>query len=243
MAVVYRKLLVLFLFATITIGFARAQETSPDSIEPDSRADWIPVGAVSPGVERRAIETRARIETRVPMMQREALRGIKEELRQGNHVELRIATVPLVIELLDLEYTILEFPRDYRIDGQTRMLALEVLAELGGSEARRQLRKSVLSDDDETIRAGAAQLLASHSGSDPETDLRVVSQALSSAVQKGAPASEVTRLLRATRVLAPRVWDPEVPILLETLVAIHQGGYSGSLRREAFAFLEWLADR
>ena len=235
-------------FAIVSVVFsvnnvAFSQEASQDSFETRRPADWIPVGTVSPAIERRAIETRARIETRIPRMQRDALRGIREELDGDDRLELRIAAVPLVIELLALEYSILEFPTDYRVDSGTRLLALEVLAELGGTEARRQLRESVVSDVDETVRACAAQLLAFHSGADPETDLRVVSNALAAAVRKGASESEVTRLLEAARAFVPRVWNPEVPSLLEALVSIHQGAYSRSLRRNAFSFLEWLAER
>jgi len=205
--------------------------------------DWLPPGSVSPSVERHALEVQARLQTRIPEFQRGALVSIRGRMGIDDRNELRVAAVPLVVDLLDAEYRILEFPRDYRIDETTRLLALEVLAELGGPAARSQIRLSVLEDDDEAIRAGAAQLLVTHTGDTPEEDLVAVSRALLKSIRRGGSEGEARRLLGAARQLSVRVWDPVNPELLDALVLIAGGGYSASLRSAAISFLEELADR
>jgi hypothetical protein len=142
-------------------------------------------------------------------------------------------TVPLIIDLLDENYRILEFPRDYRVDVTTRLAALETLAFLGGATARGQLRETLSQDGDGAIRAGAAQLMASRPGMTPEEDYAAVSEALYRAVRRSSPESEVIRLLTAAQTLSERVWDPENPQLIQALVLIHEGRYSRSVRSTA----------
>ncbi|HKK49551.1 MAG TPA: hypothetical protein VJ932_10670, partial [Alkalispirochaeta sp.] len=72
--------------------------------------DWIPVGTVSPAVERRAVETRARLESRSPTMQRQALGMIRTDIETYGRTSMRLAATPLVVDLLGLEYRILETP-------------------------------------------------------------------------------------------------------------------------------------
>jgi hypothetical protein len=235
-----------FFFAAffMLISVLTSLAAEEDSVDDARRGpDWLPPGSVSPSVERYSFEVQARLQTRIPAFQRGALASIRERLSTEDRNELRIATVPLVVDLLDAEYRILEFPRDYRIDETTRLLALEVLAELGGTTARSRIQLSVVEDDDETIRAGAAQLLVKHSGDTPEEDLSVVSRALLRSVRRGGSEGEVRRLLGAARQLSIRVWDPVSPELLDALVLVAGGSYSASLRSAAISFLEELADR
>ncbi len=205
--------------------------------------DWIPAGTVSPAVERRALETRARLESRSPQLQRQALGMIQTDIETYGRGSMRIAATPLVVDLLGLEYRILETPRGYGVDTPTRLLALQVLADLGGEPARRQIRESLLIDADETIRASAAELLAYEPGSEPQTDYQTVSEALIQAIRRGEGEQEVLRLLVSAERLSHRVWNPEHPPLLEALVQISTGGYSSSIRRRAMSFLEDLSDR
>ncbi len=205
--------------------------------------DWIPADTVSPEVERRAMEARARLESRSPELQREALGMIQADMETYGRGPMRIAATPLVVDLLGLEYRILETPRDYGVDTPTRLLALQVLADLGGETAREQIRESVFADADETIRSSAAELLARAPGSEPETDYQAVNDALARAVRRGSGDQEVLRLLASAERLSHRVWNPEYPPLLEALVQISSGSYSSSIRRRAMSFLEALSER
>lgn len=205
--------------------------------------DWIPVGSVSPIVERRALETRARLESRSPRLQQEALGMIRSDIETYGRASMRIAATPLVVDLLGLEYRILETPRGHSVDVPTRLLALRVLADLGGDPARRQLRESVRIDSDETIRASAAQLLASIPGSEPDADYHTVGDALLRAVRRRDSEQEIARLLTAAERLSGRVWNREYPPLLESLIEISGGSYSSSIRRRAMSFLEDLSER
>ncbi|MDA3951117.1 MAG: hypothetical protein PF508_18060 [Spirochaeta sp.] len=230
-----RVLVLLFLFV-LAGGYPSAEEPRPD-------VDWVPVDSIPPEIVRRGVETKARLQTRIPEMQREALRTIRHETDPAYHQEVRTVTVPLIIDLLDENYRILEFPRDYRVDVTTRLAALETLAFLGGATARGQLRETLSQDGDGAIRAGAAQLMASRPGMTPEEDYAAVSEALYRAVRRSSPESEVIRLLTAAQTLSERVWDPENPQLIQALVLIHEGRYSRSVRSTAMSFLEVLANR
>ncbi|MFP4211632.1 MAG: hypothetical protein ACLFR8_10345 [Alkalispirochaeta sp.] len=233
----------LFAFSLYSVIPEEQGPREEDAVENTTGADWLPPGSVSPAVERHALEIQARLQTGIPSFQREALFSIRSGLANGDRNEMRIATVPLVIDLLDEEYRILEFPRDYRVDETTRLVALEVLAEVGGAAARSQIRISVTDDDDATIRAEAARLLATYPGDTPEEDLSAVSRALLRSVHRGGSTAEVYRLVGAARELSVRVWDPSNPELLDALVLIAGGGYSASLRSAAISLLEELADR
>lgn len=224
---------VLVLFAA---GHAYTQESVSD-------VDWVPVDSIPPAIIRRGAETKARLQTRIPELQREALRTIRHETEPAFHQEVRTVTVPLIIDLLDEDYRILEFPRDYRVDVTTRLVALETLAFLGGETARGQLRETLSRDDDGAIRATAAHLMASRPDMTPEEDYAAVSEALHRAVRRSSPESEVMRLLTAAETLSQRVWDPENPDLIQALVLIHEGRYSRSVRSTAMSFLEVLANR
>lgn len=205
--------------------------------------DWIPVGAVPPEVERRAMETRARLESRSPPLQRAALTAIRSDIDDWGRGAMRTAAVPLVVDLLSQEYRILETPRDYRVDADTRLQALGVLAELGGETARRQLRATIATDDDPAVRAAAGQYLASVPGGSPQEDFRAIARGIAASHRRGGPEGELYRLLRAAERMAEIVWDPEDPVLLEALVGIAGGSYSSSVRTRAMSFLESLSER
>ena len=217
-----------------------AEEISPTD---DRNADWIPAGSVSREMERRAIELQTRLQVRSPGIQREALLDIQRDLDLFTRKESRIATAPLVAELLDMDYSILEMPVDYRVDGPTRLLALDVLSRIGGEEAWAQLRETLQYDSDGTIRAAAAQLLARNVTDQPQLDYEIASRALRRVVRARGEEAEVTRILQAVRSMSERVWSPDVPALLEALVLIHEGRYSSGLRNSAMSFLEELAER
>lgn len=229
----------LLLFSSLLAVTVVADDTEDRRDGPD----WIPAGTVSPLVERRALETRARLESRSPDLQRQALGMIRTDIDTHGRGPMRIAATPLVVDLLGLEYRILETPRGYGVDAPTRLLALRVLADLGGEPARRQIRESILVDADETVRASAAELLAYAPGSEPQTDYHTVSEALIRAIRRGKGEQEVLRLLASAERLSHRAWNPEHPPLLEALVQISAGGYSSSIRRRAMSFLEDLSDR
>ena len=186
---------------------------------------------------------RARFESRVPEFQRAALRTIQDDIPRYGRAAMRIAAAPLVIDLLSMEYRILETPRDFRIDAQTRLQALITLADLGGAPARKQLRSTLRDDSDGTIRSSAAALLAQVPGGDPELDYRAVGDAVARAVRAGAEDSELQRLIAAAQALSLRVWNPEYPPLLQALVQVAGGSYSSSTRNVAMSFLEDLVDR
>ncbi|MCG8477581.1 MAG: hypothetical protein MI724_00665 [Spirochaetales bacterium] len=207
------------------------------------RPDWIPVGSVSPEVERRAVETRVRLQSRLPEIQRDALRSIGRDVERYGRAQMRIAAVPLVIELLGMEYRILETPVDYRVDSATRIDALILLADIGGNAARGQLRATLRNDIDSTVRVSAAQLLAAVPSDDPDGDLQAVAEALGSAARRRQDDGEIRRMLAAARVISRKAWNPEYPPLLDTLIMIASGPYSSSSRSEAMSLLEELADR
>lgn len=224
-----------------------ATEAAPDGGQPvqseERVADWIPVGAVAPEVERRAIESRARLASPDPFAQRAALAMIRRDAERFDVREMRIAAVPLVIDLLGNEYTILEFPVDVRIDVSTRVEALELLGVLGGERARSQIRDSVLVDRDPVVRVQAAQILARRLGDDPDSDLAVVARSLRESVDGRGDEAEIARMLGVVTTLVERAWEPATRDLLEALVAIVGGPYSSSSRREALDLLESLAER
>jgi len=176
-------------------------------------------------------------------MQRQALGMIRTDIETYGRTSMRLAATPLVVDLLGLEYRILETPAGYGVDTPTRLLALQVLADLGGEPARQQIRESVLIDSDETVRASAAELLAHAPGSDPHADFHTVSDALFQAVRRREGEQEVLRLMNSAERLSHRVWNPEYAPLLEALVQISAGGYSSSIRRRAMSFLEDLSER
>jgi len=205
--------------------------------------DWIPAGTVSPAVARRAVEMQARFQSRNSQMQQSALTQISQDIDRYGRTEMRIAAVPLVIELLNQDYRILQFPRDYRIDTTIRLSALELLGRLGGTDARSQLRYSLRNDTDGVLRARAAQLLADTTGDDPDGDLQAVSTALLATVGARRDEAEVMRLLNAAQTLTYRTWNPENPDLLRALILIYDGPYSRRLRNSAMVLLEELSER
>ena len=165
--------------------------------DPSTEVDWVSADSIPPAIVRHGVEMKARLQTRIPEFQRQALRTIRYETDPKFHLEVRAVHVPLIIDLLDENYRILEFPRDYRVDVTTRLIALETLAFLGGEEARGQLRETLSRDDDAAIRAGAAQLMASRPDMTPEEDYGAVSSALLRAVRQSVSESEIVRLLTA----------------------------------------------
>ncbi|MFO8043980.1 MAG: hypothetical protein R6U25_12315 [Alkalispirochaeta sp.] len=240
---VYRSSLRLTVCCLLIAGLLGAGLSADDQPDPRDGPDWIPVGSVSPEVERRALETRARLESRSPGLQRQALRMIRSDIETYGRASMRLAATPLVVDLLGMEYRILETPQGYTVDAPTRLLALQVLADLGGEPARGQLRESVRIDADGTVRASAAQLLARIPGSDPDSDYRTVGETLLRAVKRNDSPEEIARLLSATQQLSGRVWNAEHPAVLEALVALSGGTYSSSIRRRAMSFLEDLSAR
>lgn len=212
------------------------------STETDPRADWIPVGSVPEPVVRSALEAKARFQSGSLPLQRGAIDLIRGDIERYGTGALRIAAVPVLVDLLGIEYRILEVPTDYHVDPRLRVDALQLLSTLGGEEAITQLRESVLTDDDAAVRTSAAILLASGPSDDPDRDLDTISRALSSAVRRGAE-SEVSRLLAAADAARRRAWSPEHPLLIESCIGIVQGPYSASLRRRATDLLEELAER
>jgi hypothetical protein len=222
---------------------SRSDDAMAETANSAETPDWIPAGSVSPPVARRAVEMRARLQSTSPELQRSALTQISADINEYGRGEMRTAVVPLVVELLSQEYRILQFPRNFRVEYGTRLSALEVLARLGGEEAREQLRYSVTGDSDDSVRTRAAQLLANTTGTDPDEDLHVVSVALLAAVRSRRDEAEMYRLLHAAATLSRRVWNPEHPDLLRALIAIHDGSYSRGLRNSAISLLEELANR
>ena len=238
----------LLLIATTMV--APSQEAAPPAStrsladeRGDEVPDWIPLGSVSPQVVRRAVEAHVRLSTRSPYVQRNALRSIRRDIETHGRSAMRIAATPLVVDLLGLEYHVLETPTDYRVDSVTRVEALELLTALGGTPARRQLRASVLRDEDPSVRSAAAELMASTVGDDPDADYRAVGDALARAVALVGSDDEVYRLIGAAAQLSHDVWRTDYPPLLQALVDIADGGYSSSTRRRAMSLLEELADR
>lgn len=213
-----------------------------DGIETDPRADWIPVGSVPDPVVRTALEAQVRFQSGSLTIQRVAIDLIREDIDQYGIAALRIAAVPVLVDLLGLEYRILEVPTDYHVDPRLRSDALELLSELGGDEAIDQLRESVLTDVDESVRVRAALLLAIDPSDDPDLDLETISQALYRAA-RGGRQSEVDRLLTAADRAWRRAWSPENPMLIASCIEIAQGPYSASLRRRAIELLEELSER
>jgi hypothetical protein len=194
-------------------------------------------------VERAAVQHRAYLQSRVTDTQLAGLRIIREDVERYGRTEMRIAAVPLIVDLVRMEYRILNVSAGYMVDPVIRTEALAVLAHIGGTNAREQLRESLRVDADGTVRATAALLLAENPGGDPDGDLAAVSHALYSAVRRGGPDSEVHRLLAAARVISRRAWEPEHRELIASLGVIISGPYSSLLRRTAFAMLEELAGR
>lgn len=226
----------LLLFASFPVISQSSQD------EWDPRADWIPVGSVPDEVVRTALEARARFETGSIDLQNGAFRIIRNDMDEHGMTALRIAAVPVLLDLLGLEYRILEVPTDFHVDPRVRVGALELLADLGGDSAVVQLRQSILDDEDEAVRVTAAMLLASEPSDDPDTDFATISRAFYVAVRRGAE-SEVSRLLDAANTARLRAWSQDNPYFLSGLVDIVQGPYSGSLRKRAMDLLEELAER
>lgn len=208
-----------------------------------SRPDWIPRDAVPHSLERRAVETKARLESGIPRIQRTALRQILADVELYGRAHVRIATVPLLADFVSFEYRVLQMPGSGGVPVELRTEAVGLLGFLGGAEADASLREAMRLDPEGTVRASAAQALASRPGADPEADYAGISRALLSAVRRGTDSAEVTRLLLAARTSSDRVWQAENPDLLLALILIHDGPYSSSLRGAAFSFLEELANR
>ena len=230
----------------VTAGIAVTQEVvpAPDaSKSTGEQPEWIPVGSVPPEVERRALQTQTWLQSRSPVFQRQALGMIQEDIARYGRATMRIAAVPLVVDLLGEEYRILQTPTDYSVDPIIRLQALGLLATLGGDVARKQLRDSLSSDDDASVRAGAAHFLAAVPGSTPDEDFQAVGDALQRAVRRGAPEEEIVRLLIAARELSTRTWNAEYAPLLDALVGIASSGYSSSTRNRAMSFLDALSER
>lgn len=209
----------------------------------DYQPDWIPVGSVPEPLVRRAVEARARLESGSIPLQRSALRLIEADIERFGVAEVRIATVPLVADLVSYEYRVLRMPRGSSVPSDLRVDAVSLLGRLGGVEADRQLRESIRLDPDGAVRARAAQVLASRPGADPESDYETISRALLAAVRRGDGEAEVARLMTSAATAARRVWSADNPDLLLALVLIYEGPYSSSTRASAFAILEELADR
>jgi hypothetical protein len=218
-------------------------ETTDESPENPLRADWIPVGAVSPEAEYRAVQARSLLQSRSTPMQREALRSIEADIDRFGRAEMRLAAAPLIIDLLGREYRILETPPGFTVEASTRESALRLLAHLGGEAARGQLRESLSEERDPAIRAYAASLLAATPGDDPDLDYRTIGDALLRAHQRGGEETEVRRLMESVERLSGDVWNAEYPPLLQALVGIAGGSYSSSTRKWAMSFLEELSER
>lgn len=209
----------------------------------EDRPDWIPVGAVSEELERQALTHRAFLQNRSREVQQAGLQAIRADLDRYDAADLRLAVVPLVRDMLGLEYRILDVSSRYRVDTPTRVDALQLLWDIGGSEAREQLRESISVDTDATVRGVAATLLAQRPSPEPDRDLQSVADALYRATRRSSSEAELHRLLRATERISQDVWDPQSPELLQALTAIVTGPYPSSLRRTAFAMLEDLSRR
>lgn len=208
-----------------------------------SRPHWIPVGSVSRELENSAASHRAFLQSRSREIQRAGLRAIRADMDRFNRADLRIAVVPIVVDMLGMEYTILSVSSNYHVDPPTRVEALGLLADIGGERARVQIRDSLAVDADPSVRVTAAALLSRHAGGEPDADLVAVAHALYRAVRRGGPEDEVSRLLAAAAPLTRLAWNPEVPELLHSLSTIISGPYSSSLRNRAFSMLEELARR
>ena len=214
-----------------------------EALHAENRPDWIPSGSVSPAVERAAVQHRAYLQSRIADTQLAGLRTIRDDVDRYGRTEMRIATVPLITDLVRMEYRILNVSAGYIVDSAIRSEALLLLAHIGGAEARNQLRESLLVDSDGTVRATAALLLAENPGGDPDGDLAAVSRALYNAVRRRNSDGELHRLLGAARAISRRAWEPEHRELIESLGAIVSGSYPSSLRRTALVMLEELAGR
>ncbi len=224
----------------LVYSFFTATALYPQDVE--TNADWIPVGSVPPALVQSAVEARARFETANLELQRGALNLIRAERERHGAAALRIAVVPVLADLLAIEYQILEMPADVNVDPALRIDAISLLTEIGGDIATAQVRQSIRLDRDEIVRVAAARHLAALPSDDPDLDLRSISAALRRAVDGGSE-TEVTGLLDAASKAARRVWTVNDTNLLDSLVRIAQGPYSGSLRRRAIEFLEELAAR
>ncbi|TVR69770.1 MAG: hypothetical protein EA427_07190 [Spirochaetaceae bacterium] len=209
----------------------------------DTRPHWIPMGSVSRELEQHALHHREFLQNRSGEIQRAGLRAIRSDLDRFERADMRIALVPIVVDMLGMEYRILSVSSGYQVDSPTRAEALLLLADLGGGQARLQLRQSVGIDEDPSVRATAASLLAREPWADPDDDLLAVSRALLRATRRGGPEAEVARLLSAAHTLSGNAWNREIPELLEALGSIAGGNYPSSLRRKAFSILEELARR
>jgi hypothetical protein len=230
-----------FAFISSSADWLCADEPSA-SRETEPSADWIPVGSVPPPVVRSAVEARARIESRSIEMQRYALSLIRDDMNEYGVAPLRIAAVPILVDLLGYEYRILEVPFDYTIDATIRIDAIVLLSELGGAPATDQIRETIVRDDDESVRVVAARSLARSPSDDPDRDLAVIARALRRAADLGRE-SEVAQLLTAARIVRERTWNPGNRDLIESLVGIAGGSYSASIRNRAVELLEELAER
>lgn len=235
-----RRTRYLAIFFLLVSAFPATSQQSDSSADP--RADWIPVGSVPDEVVRTALEARARFESGSIELQRGAIAIIREDLEEHGTSSLRIAAVPVLLDLLGEEYRILQVPMDFHVDPRIRLGALELLSELGGDAASMQLRRSILDDQDEAVRVTAATLLSSEPSDDPDLDMDAISHAFYLAARRGAE-SEVARLLIAADAVRRRTWSRGNPDFIAGLLATVQGPYSASLRRRAMDVLEELAAR
>lgn len=199
------------------------------------------MGSVPPELERRALVARAMFETLNPDQQAAALGDLERDLERYGSATMRIAAVPIVVDLLGQDYRIVEAPLDYRIEPTLRVRALQFLADVGGPEARDQLRWTLHSDRDSAVRRAATRFLQATPTDDPDGDLAAVADALAAAVRRGSDDREVATLIAAAAHLSQFTWQRDNPILLRGLVDVASGPYSSTTRSAAIDLLEGLA--
>ncbi len=209
----------------------------------EQRPHWVPAGSVPEALERNVLQQRTYLQNRSREAQIMGLDWIEEDIRRFPAGEMRIAAVPLVVDMLDRDFRILTVTPGYRVDPGTRIRALSLLARIGGEEARSQLRHSTVQDSDSAVRVTAAGLLAGIPGQNPEADLLAISRALRAGIERGLPEAEVIRLLAAVWEVSRHVWSVNDRDLFDTLIRIHSGPYSRSTRETAFSMLEEFARR
>lgn len=207
------------------------------------RADWVPVGSVPVELERRVLVVRALFATLDPEQQASALGDLERDLERYGSGAMRIAAVPIVVDLLAQDYRIVEAPLDYRIEPALRVRALRFLATVGGPTAREQLRWTLRNDRDGAVRRTATHFLQATPSDDPGRDLAAVAQALAAAIRRRSDDGEVATLIAAVAQLATRTWQRDDPTLLRALVDVASGPYSSTTRRAAIDVLEDLAGR
>ena len=223
----------LLIFGLCTLAVIPAQQ----------RADWIPVGSVPMELERRALVARAMFETLNPEQQAIALGDLERDLKRYGSAPMRIAAVPIVVDLLGQDYLIVEAPLDYRIEPTLRVRALRFLATVGGPTARDQLRWTLHRDRDSAVRRAATRFLQTTPTDNPSRDLAAVSHALAAAIRRDFDDVEIATLIAAVAQLSTRTWQRDDPTLLQALADVASGPYSSTTRRAAIDVLAGLAGR